>query len=95
MQQQDRDLRSFRRLQMFTGVFLVQGERAYLSELTNVSAGGVSVKRPGTWHSDPEGQYHLYFVLDQDRILCVKSRVIHEQDDLVGLSFEPGSACTA
>ena len=70
MGQQDTDLRTFRRLEMYAGVFMVQGEKAYLSELTNVSAGGVSVKRPGTWQHDPEGIYQLFFVLDQDRILA-------------------------
>jgi len=91
----DIEKRGFHRLEMYTGVFLTQGERGYLSELINVSAGGVSLRKPGAWQNDPEGQYKLYFILDQDRVLCVKAKVIHQQDELLGFEFMAGYAIQA
>ena len=85
-----RDKRYNPRVEMFAGVFIVREELAHLSELTNISTGGVSVKKPVSWQPDPAGAYNLYFVLDQDRILCIKGTVVHEQDDVLGFAFDSG-----
>ena len=87
--------RGYPRLEMYAGVFLTQGERAYLSELSDISAGGAKVQRPGHWQNDPQGQYHMFFILDQDRILCIKGTVVHEQDEFLGFEFAPGYAIQA
>ncbi len=78
------------RLEMFAGVFIVRGEQAHLSELCNISAGGVSVKKPARWKREADRTYRLFFVLDQARILCIKAAVAHEQDDTLGFEFAPG-----
>ena len=87
--------RGYPRLQMYAGVFLCRGETGYLSEVVNVSAGGASVTRPGNWTQDPGGSYHLYFVLDQERVLCIRGRVVHEEGDKIGFRYEPGYALQA
>lgn len=87
--------RGYPRLEMYVGVFMVQGERAFLSELCDVSAGGARIQRPGNWQHDEGGIYSLYFILDQDRIMCIKGKVVHEQDESVGIQFEPGYAIQA
>ncbi len=89
------DQRGFPRLEMYAGVFLVQGERGYLSELMNVSAGGASVRKPSSWETDPDGEYRMFFILDQDRVLCIKGLVAHEQDGQIGFTFAPGYAIQA
>ena len=89
------DRRSYGRVKMYAGVFLVHGEKAFLSEVINVSAGGVRVQRPAKWSHDVGGAYNLYFVLDADRILCIKCAVAHEQEDVLGFSFQPGYAVQA
>jgi hypothetical protein len=87
--------RGYPRLEMYAGVFMTQGDLAYLSELANVSAGGARVQTPGNWVSDMKAVYNLFFILDQDRILCIRARVVHEGDDAVGFEFEPGYAIQA
>ena len=67
-----------------------RGERAHLSELCDISAGGVSVKKPGDWPTDQTGDYDLFFVLDQARILCIKATVAHQQDEILGFKFASG-----
>ncbi|MDX1571541.1 MAG: PilZ domain-containing protein [Xanthomonadales bacterium] len=89
------DRRRDSRLGMYAGVFMTHGEQAYLSELVNVSAGGVTVQRPTNWQSDHGGIYSLYFVLDQERIWCIKCAVAHEQEEVLGFSFQPGYAVKA
>lgn len=88
--QGNKNKRGYPRVEMFAGVFIVRGERAHLSELCNISAGGVSVKKPTGWPIDQAGEYHLYFVLDQARILCIKASVAHQQDEILGFAFAPG-----
>jgi hypothetical protein len=89
------DQRGYPRLEMYAGVFMTQGERAHLSELTNISAGGARIQIPASWQRDMGGVYHLYFILDQDRILCIRARVMNETDDAIGFKFEPGYAIQA
>ena len=86
------DRRAYTRLEMHAGVFIIRGETAFLTEVSNVSAGGVSVVRPENWQEDPDGIYHLYFVLDPDRILCLKGSVVHESVDHLGFTFAKGYA---
>ena len=80
------------RLKMYAGVFITLGDRAYLTELSNVSAGGVMVRRPEGWPDPSEEIYRLYFVLDRDRILAARGQVVHAQDDELGFEFTPGYA---
>ncbi|MFK7956033.1 MAG: PilZ domain-containing protein [Lysobacterales bacterium] len=80
------------RLKMYAGVFITLGDRAYLTELSNVSAGGVMVRRPEGWPDQSEDIYRLYFVLDADRILAARGQVVHAQDDELGFEFAPGYA---
>lgn len=87
--------RKFSRIEMYAGIFVVQGERAYLTEMQDVSAGGLSISRPGNWRDDPGGDYQLYCILEQERILCVGGRVAHEAEDTVGMLFQPGYAVQA
>lgn len=82
--------RGYPRLEMFAGVFIVRGEQAHLSELCNISAGGVNLKRPANWKPGSDRTFRLFFVLDQARILCIKATVAHEQDDALGFKFAPG-----
>jgi hypothetical protein len=94
-QANDNEHRGYPRLEMYVGVFLTQGERAFLSELSDVSAGGARVQRPQNWQHDENGIYSLYFILDQDRILCIKGKVAHQHEDYIGFRFEPGYAIQA
>ena len=87
--------RGYPRLQMYAGVFMTKGDLAYLSELANVSAGGAQIHTPGNWQTDMDAVYNLFFILDQDRILCIRARVAHEFDDAVGFEFELGYAIQA
>ena len=84
--------RAYTRLEMHAGVFIVRGETAFLTEVSNVSAGGASVVRPKNWREDADGSYHLYFVLDPDRILCLKGSVVHESAEYLGFTFAQGYA---
>ena len=87
--------RGYPRLQMYAGVFMTQGDLAYLSELANVSAGGAQIHTPSNWQPDMDAVYNLFFILDQDRILCIRAHVAHETDDAIGFEFEPGYAIQA
>ncbi len=75
---------------MYAGVFITLGDHAYLTELSNVSVGGVMVRRPEGWPQHSSEIYRLYFVLDKDRILAARGHVVHAQDDELGFEFEPG-----
>ncbi|MEM7708787.1 MAG: PilZ domain-containing protein [Pseudomonadota bacterium] len=86
------DLRNSPRLKMYAGVFITLGDRAFLTELSNVSAGGVMVRRPDGWPEQTDETYRLYFVLDRDRILAARGTVIHAQNDELGFEFLPGYA---
>jgi len=90
-----REQRGYPRLEMYAGVFMTQGDMAYLSELANVSAGGARIQTPSNWQPDMDAVYNLFFILDQDRILCIRARVVHETDNAIGFSFEPGYAIQA
>lgn len=92
---QHAEQRGHPRLEMFAGVFMTQGDLAYLSELVNVSAGGARVQAPANWEPDMNAVYNLFFILDQDRILCIRARVVHEMEDSIGFEFEPGYAIQA
>ena len=87
--------RGYPRLVMYAGVFMTHGDLAYLSELANVSAGGAQVQAPANWDSDMQAVYNMFFILDQDRILCIRARVVHESEDSIGFEFEPGYAIQA
>lgn len=86
------ELRDSPRLRMYAGVFITLGDRAYLTELSNVSAGGVMVRRPEGWPAETQDTYRLYFVLDRDRILAARGHVVHAQEDELGFEFAPGYA---
>ena len=87
--------RGYPRLQMYAGVFMTKGDVAYLSELANVSAGGAQILTPGSWQPDLNAVYNLFFILDQDRILCIRAHVARESDDAIGFEFESGYAIQA
>lgn len=87
--------RGYPRITMHAAVFMVQGETAYLSEIRNVSAGGVSIRMPTNWIKPASTTFRLFFILDESRILCIKAKVIHQQNNEVGLSFLPGYAIEA
>lgn len=86
------DRRAYTRLEMHAGVFITRGESAWLTEVANVSAGGASVVRPDSWQDSSGTTFHLYFILDQDRILCLKGTVVHESSEHVGFTFAKGYA---
>ena len=84
--------RGYPRLLMYTAVFMTRGDLAYLSEVANVSAGGAQITTPTSWQPDLGTVYNLFFVLDQDRILCIRARVVHQSDNAIGFEFEAGYA---
>ena len=84
------------RLNMYAGVFILCEEKAFLTEVENVSTGGARVTRPRNWDSKLEGVCSLYFVIEQDNILRINGRVIHDDEAAsVGFAFEPGFAVEA
>lgn len=87
--------RGYPRLSMHGAVFVVQGETAYLTELLNVSAGGVCTRKPARWQIAQEPTFRLFVVLEDEKILCIQSRVIHERGEEVGFEFLPGYAIEA
>ncbi len=87
--------RGYPRLAMNGAVFLVQGEIAYLSELLNVSAGGGCIRKPERWKSVQDPIFRLFVVLEDEQILCIQSKVIHERGKQVGFEFLPGYAIEA
>ncbi len=89
------DRREYPRAEMYAGIFLVQGERAFLTEMQNVSAGGLSVVRPGNWQLDADGHYQLFCILEQDRILYLRGKVSYQEEQRLGFEFEPGYAVQA
>lgn len=89
------DKRDYPRLSLGSGVFITKGENAYLAETLNISAGGASTTRPGNWREDPDSVYRLYFILEPERIISIKARVVHEQRNQIGFHFEPGFAIQA
>ncbi len=83
------------RLEMYAGVFLVVGERGYLSEMCDVSAGGIRVTRPGNWQSDRGRDCQLFCILEQERILRLEATIVHETESAIGLVFHEGYAVPA
>lgn len=79
--------RVFTRIKMYAGVLITRGEQAWLTEVTNVSAGGASVLTPTRWEAGVGMEHLLYFILEQERILCIRGTVTHEHDDSIGFEF--------
>jgi len=87
--------RQYPRLQMHAGVFIVQGDRGYLTEMKDVSAGGLRVIRPNNWHYEAQYQCQIFCILEQERILCLHGFVNHEEEQSLGFEFCPGFAVQA
>lgn len=77
---------------MYAGVFITLGDDAWLTELDNVSGGGVMVRRPESWPGPSDDVFRLYFVLDRDRILAARARLVHIQEEVLGFEFANGYA---
>ncbi len=90
-----REQRRYARLEMYSAVFIIQGERGYLTEVSNISLGGTSVATPSGWTGVTDDEFLLYFVFDQDTILSIRARVAHVQQAHVGLEFLPGQEARA
>ena len=87
--------RQYPRLQVHAGVFLVQDDRAYLTEMKDISAAGLSVLRPVNWHYEADRPCKIFCILEQERILCLHGSVSHEEEHILGFNFAPGFAVQA
>ncbi|MEM9303237.1 MAG: PilZ domain-containing protein [Pseudomonadota bacterium] len=80
------------RLKMYAGVFILRGEKAYLTEVENVSTGGASMTRPSNWDGHLESRCALYFIIEQDHILLIRGHLVHETESRLGFEFDSGFA---
>jgi len=87
--------RQFPRLELNSTVLIAGGRRAWLCQVEDVSTGGARVVKPLDWlaqDASDEGVIRLHFIIDQDTIVSLFSRIVRDSDEHFGVRFEPGQA---
>ncbi len=78
------------RKDVFSAAMLVFGDEGYLSEVWDISQGGARLGRPKRWPADTVEQVQVFFMLDQDTVISVASRIVRSGDDHIGVQFIEG-----
>ncbi|MEO8671312.1 MAG: PilZ domain-containing protein [Tahibacter sp.] len=78
------------RLSVFSAAMLVIGDDGFLSEVQDLSQGGVRVARPRNWQADAGIECHLFLIFDQDTIIGLRVKVVRSGSEDLGLEFAAG-----
>lgn len=85
--------RQFPRLELNSTVLIAGSRRAWLCQVEDVSIGGARVVKPLDWltqDASDEGVMRLHFIIDEDTIVSLFSRIVRDSDAHFGVRFEPG-----
>jgi hypothetical protein len=79
------------RKDVYIAALLALGENGYLSEVWDLSQGGARLGRPKGWTAEPSARpIRVYFILDQETVIAMTSRVVRVADDNLGVEFVAG-----
>lgn len=78
------------RLPVFTAALITRDGQGWLSEVRDLSQGGVRLARPRRWPGGGEGVYRLYLVFDGDTVIGLDACCVREGEDDLGMAFAPG-----
>jgi hypothetical protein len=85
--------RQFPRLELNSTVLIAGSRRAWLCQVEDVSIGGARVVKPLDWliqDATDEGVMRLHFIIDEDTIVSLYSRIVRDSDQHFGVRFEAG-----
>jgi hypothetical protein len=78
------------RLAVFSAAMVVIGDDGYLTEVQDLSQGGVRVGRPRHWQGVMGTDCRVFLIFDQETVIGLASRVVRVGDTDLGLEFTPG-----
>jgi len=85
--------RQFPRLELNSTVLIAGSRRAWLCQVEDVSTGGARMVKPLDWLAQDvsaEVIVRLHFIIDQDTIVSLFSKIVRDSDEHLGVRFEPG-----
>lgn len=75
---------------MFSAALITRDGRGWLSEVRDLSQGGVCLARPTHWVDGIEASCRVYFIFDQETVIALNARCVRDGVEDLGLEFLPG-----
>ena len=84
------DKRRHPRKEVFTAALIALDGEGHLSEVWDLSQGGARLGRPLTWTESAGPTVRIYFMLDQETVIALDSKVVRVAEDHLGIEFAAG-----
>lgn len=78
------------RLSVFSAAMVVIGDDGHLTEVQDLSAGGLRVGRPRGWTASAGIDARVFLIFDQETVIGLGVRVVRVGAGDLGLEFLPG-----
>jgi PilZ domain len=82
--------REFPRLELSSTVLITTHRRAWLAHVQDISGGGARVQKPLDWQTPGYTPLTLYFIFDQDTVVCMRAALVRDAPDHLGFWFKSG-----
>jgi hypothetical protein len=78
------------RLAVFSAAMVVIGDDGYLTEVQDLSQGGLRVGRPRHWQGASGIECRVFLIFDQETVIGLGAKVVRVGDTDLGLEFLHG-----